>query len=79
MVSQWWSVVLTVIGVVGLIFTMRKSVAGPAIGTAVQTLWIAYALASGQLAFIASALAYGAVNLYGVRRWIRERRRAVAR
>lgn len=73
MVSQWWSVALTVIGVGGLVLTMRKHLAGPFIGAGVQVLWIAYALASGQPAFIASAVAYGAVNVYGIQRWIRER------
>lgn len=69
MVSQWWSIGLTAIGLVGLVFTMRKHIAGPIVGAGVQALWIGYALASHQPAFILSAIAYGAVNIYGIRRW----------
>lgn len=76
MISQWWSITLTAIGLIGLILTMRKHIAGPIIGAGVQVLWIAYAVASHQPAFIASALAYGAVNAYGIQRWARERRHA---
>lgn len=74
MVSQWWSIALTLVGLTGLILTMRKHIAGPIVGVTVQALWIAYALASSQPAFIASAIAYGAVNIYGVQRWIKEAR-----
>lgn len=73
MVSQWWSVGLTVVGLVGLVFTMRKQLAGPIIGAGVQALWIAYAVASGQPAFIVSAIAYGSINAYGVWRWGKEK------
>ena len=69
MISPLWSATLTAVGVVGLFFTMRKSIVGPMIGLVVQTLWIAYAIASYQLPFIGSALAYGAVNTYGLVRW----------
>ncbi|WP_043778182.1 nicotinamide mononucleotide transporter [Rhodococcus sp. JVH1] len=73
MISQWWSITLTAVGLVGLVLTMRKHLAGPFIGAGIQVLWIAYALVSHQPAFIASALAYGAVNVYGIQRWMRER------
>lgn len=76
MISQWWSVALTTIGLAGLMLTMRKHITGPIIGACVQVLWIAYALASRQPAFIASALAYGAVNVYGIQRWVKEARHA---
>lgn len=77
-VSQWWSVTLTVIGLTGLVLTMRKHIAGPIVGAGVQALWIAYAIASGQPAFIASALACGAINVYGIRRWMREQKEVAA-
>ena len=79
MVSQWWSVTLTVIGLLGLVLTMRKHIAGPITGASVQVLWIAYAIASHQPAFIASAIAYGAVNVYGIQRWVKESRHANTR
>lgn len=69
--AQWWSITLTVIGVLGLCFTMRKHIAGPVIGVGAQTLWIGYAITTNQPAFIASALAYAAVNAYGIATWKR--------
>lgn len=72
MISQWWSIALTLIGLAGLVLTMRKHIAGPIVGASVQVLWIAYALVSDQPAFIVSALAYAGVNVYGIMRWRRE-------
>lgn len=73
--SQWWSWALAAIGVTGLFLAGSKRSLGWAIGLGVQGLWIAYALTSRQWGFVASALAYGAVNL---RNWIRWRRDAGA-
>ena len=72
MISPLWSITLTAVGVIGLFFTMRKSIIGPCTGLVVQVVWIAYAVATDQFPFIVSALAYGSVNTYGLLRWRRE-------
>lgn len=73
--SQLWSWGLASIGVFGLFLTTRKLKAGFAVGVGVQVLWIAYAVASHQYGFIASALAYGAVNALGLARWTKDERK----
>jgi hypothetical protein len=73
-VSQWWSWALTVVGIAGLYLAGSGRRAGWAIGLAAQGLWIAYAIATRQWGFIASALAYGAVHARNLVRWTRERR-----
>lgn len=73
---MWWSVVLAVIGVLGLYLTTRKMAAGYAVGVGVQVLWITYAVVTAQYGFIFSALAFGAVNFLGFVRWTREKREA---
>lgn len=70
-VSQLWSWGLAAVGVSGLYLTTKKLAIGFAVGVAVQGLWIAFALVSGQLGFIASALAFGWVNALGWYRWTR--------
>lgn len=72
-ISLWWSFALTSVGVFGLFLTMRKNFAGPWIGLAIQVLWIAYAVSSRQWWFLLSAFSYGAVNIYGLLRWHREK------
>lgn len=73
-VSPVWSYLLTGIGVVGLalVYARPRSLVGPGIGLAVQLLWVAYAIQTGQWGFLGSAAAYGAANVYG----LRSRRRA---
>lgn len=69
---MWWSVVLAVIGVLGLYLTTRKMAAGYAVGVGVQVLWITYAIVTAQYGFIFSALAFGAVNALGFYKWTTE-------
>ncbi|SLG39871.1 Uncharacterised protein [Mycobacteroides abscessus subsp. abscessus] len=68
--SLWWSFTLTIVGVTGLFATYRlpRSRLGPTIALAAQCLWFAYALATGQWWFLASAFAYASVNVYGLAR-----------
>jgi len=73
MVPLWWSIALTVIGVGGLFLVMRRHPSGPIVGLLVQFLWVAYAIATRQWGFLGSAFAYGAVNAYGINRWLSER------
>jgi len=67
--SQWWSWLLTVVGVTGLYFAGSRKRLGWAIGIAAQTLWIAYALATHQYGFLVSAVAYGWVYSRNFLRW----------
>lgn len=76
---MWWSIFLAVIGVTGLYLTTQKNVLGFAIGVGVQILWVVYALATGQYGFILSALAYGAVNIIGLRKWTKDAKEEQAR
>lgn len=73
--NQWWSWLLTGVGVTGLYFAGRKNKVGWAIGFAAQSLWILYAVATRQWGFIVSAGAYGSVY---ARNWLRWRREARA-
>lgn len=76
MISLWWSFALTALGVVGLFLVYRsQSLIGPAVGIAVQALWIAYAVATGQWWFLVSALAYAGTNAYGI---VQRRRKRVS-
>jgi len=74
-VTQWWSWLLTAIGVTGLYFAGSSRKLGWAIGLGAQVLWIAYAIATRQWGFIASAFAYGSVY---TRNWLRWHRAALA-
>jgi hypothetical protein len=67
--SQWWSWLLTSIGVTGLYLAGKRSLWGWVIGFSVQFLWLGYALVSRQWGFIVSSIAYGAVNLRNLIRW----------
>jgi hypothetical protein len=67
-VTQWWSWLLTAVGVTGLYFAGSHRRIGWAIGLGAQVLWIAYAVSSSQWGFIVSALAYGGVY---ARNWLR--------
>lgn len=76
MISLWWSFALTTIGVVGLALVYRRStsIIGPGIGLGVQLLWVAYSVATGQWWFLLSAFTYGAVNIYGLRTRLAQRK-----
>jgi len=63
-----WSYVLASVGILGLWLAGSKRRIGWAIGLGAQGLWIAYALATEQYGFIATALAYGFVYARNWRR-----------
>ncbi|WP_433355588.1 hypothetical protein ACQP25_17135 [Microtetraspora malaysiensis] len=71
--SAWWSWALTLVGITGLWFAGRRKAYGWAIGLGAQLLWIAYAVATRQWGFIASALVYGLVYARNYVAWRRER------
>lgn len=81
-IPMWWSFLLAGIGVFGLYLTTlgdRVRWYGYGVGLAVQTLWIAYALVTGQPGFLLSACAFGVVNSIGLIKWLRPRHRAAIR
>lgn len=70
--SEWWSYLLTVVGVSGLYLAGKKNLWGWAVGLGAQGLWIAYAYATSQPGFYASAVAYGSVYARNLWRWRKE-------
>ncbi len=68
---QWWSWILTAIGVFGLWLAGRKSHWGWAVGLGAQALWLTYAIGTRQYGFIVSAFCYGWVYLKNFRAWRR--------
>lgn len=66
---QYWSWILTVVGVFGLWLAGRKSPWGWAVGLGAQVLWVSYALTSRQYGFLVSAFAYGFVYLKNFLAW----------
>lgn len=67
--NQYWSWILTAVGVFGLYLAGRKSKAGWAVGFCAQGLWVAYAIATHQWGFIVSAIAYGSIYAKNFLRW----------
>lgn len=61
-----WSIVLAAVGILGIYLAGKKNLWGWAVGLGAQSLWIVYAIVTGQYGFILSAVAYGIV--YG-RNW----------
>ncbi len=53
--TWWWSWLLTAAGAAGLYFAGSGKRLGWAIGIAAQGLWLAYAVATEQWGFLASA------------------------
>ncbi len=71
MTGQWWSWSLAAIGITGLWLAGSEHKSGWIVGILVQSLWIVYAVMTRQWGFIASAIAYGAVNTRNLVRWMR--------
>lgn len=69
-----WSLTLAAVGVLGLFLVGKKYWQGWAINLGAQALWIVYAIATRQLPFIASAVAYGFVSARHMFAWRGERR-----
>jgi hypothetical protein len=69
MIPWWWSWLLTAIGAAGLYAAGSNRWWGWAIGLAAQAFWVAYAISTDQLGFLASALIYGSVYARNVMRW----------
>lgn len=75
MISPWWSVGLTVLGGMGwLLVTVERRIQGFIVGVVAQVAWVTYAVVTEQWGFIGSAALFGAINVLGIVRWLRERR-----
>lgn len=69
---QYWSWLLTAVGVTGLYFAGRKRSVGWGIGIGAQVLWFAYAISTEQYGFVVSCVAYGWVYIKNFRSWRRD-------
>lgn len=67
-----WSVVLAVIGILGIYLAGNKSRWGWALGFWAQILWAVFAMVTGQYGFILSSVAYGWVYGRNYLRWRKE-------
>ena len=70
--SQAWSWVLTVVGVVGLYFAGLRKPWAWFIGLGEQVLWLVYAVTTRQWGFVVSAGIYGWVYAVNARAWMRD-------
>jgi nicotinamide riboside transporter PnuC len=68
-VSIWWSIALTAMSFTSQWLVVEKRRAGFAVGVVQQVLWVAYAVATAQFAFIGSALLFAFLSVRGWRRW----------
>lgn len=67
--TEYWSWLLTAIGVAGLFLTGNKHRYGWAILVAGQFLWLAYAIQTHQEGFTFGAILFGAVYARNWMRW----------
>lgn len=70
--EQWWSWLLTAVGVTGIYVSGKKNYWGWGIGLGAQVLWLAYAISTQQWGFLVSCFAYGTVYAKNFLRWRRE-------
>jgi hypothetical protein len=75
---QWWSWLLTAVGVTGLYLAGRKVVWAWLVGLGAQVLWVAYAVTTSQWGFLVSAFAYGSVYLNNHLAWKRAAKKEAA-
>lgn len=72
MIPFWaWSWILTAIGATGLLLAGKKVPWAWLVGLGAQVLWVAYAVATRQWGFLASAFIYGSVYLRNHLLWQR--------
>lgn len=74
MTPLWWSIILAVMGILGIILAGKKKSIGWAVGLAAQVLWFIFAIVTKQYGFMLSAFAYGFVYYGNWRKWHAEER-----
>lgn len=79
MIPWWWSVLLAVVGLVGLFVAGKKNHWGWFIGLVAQLLWIVYAFVTNQWGFYLSAAGYGAMYGYNWWQWRKEHKAKVSK
>lgn len=57
----WWSYLLAAGGIAGIWLAGQKDPRGWLLGLAMQVLWAAYAVVTGQYGFLLTAVGYGLV------------------
>ena len=67
--SQWWSWILGVNGVVALYVIGRRWWFGWAMGFANECLWLIYGTMTRQWGFVFAAVCYGAINAHNGNKW----------
>ena len=67
--TELWSWILTIFGIVGLYLAGSKNAYGWIIGLCAQILWLTYAIFTQQYGFIVSAFAYGFVYSRNFHKW----------
>lgn len=72
MITIWWSVLLTTVGITGLWIVSNHRWQGWLISLASEILWIAYAVVTQQWGFIAAAVVYSCVHARALYRWRRQ-------
>lgn len=74
MSDQWWSWILTIVGLTGFILAGRKVWWAWYINIFCQILWYAYAFATEQWGFVVAATAYTIVFTQNAIKWTKEHR-----
>lgn len=69
MAEWWWSWLLMVVGVTGMVVVGKHLWWGWAVGLAGEALWIVYAVQTKQWGFIPFALAYAVVYAKNAKDW----------
>lgn len=77
MTNEWWSYILTAVGIAGFILAGRKVWWSWYINIFCQILWFAYAIVTTQYGFIAAAVLYTVVFGRNAYSWTKEHRRKV--
>lgn len=71
--AQWWSWLLTAVGLAGFVLAGRRVWWAWYINLGCQALWMTYAIVTEQFGFIVAAVAYSIVFARNAARWTRER------
>ena len=75
--NQYWSYVLTVVGLVGFILAGRKVWWCWYVNVACQALWFTYAIMTKQYGFIVASVVYTVVFTQNAIKWTREHKKEI--